>query len=35
VVPANYKHASLTLRRACSDSFLRELDGTWHRYSPG
>jgi hypothetical protein len=35
VVPANYKHASLTLRRACSDPFLIELHGTWHRYSPG
>jgi hypothetical protein len=34
VVPANYKHASLTLRRACSDSFLMELHGTSHRYSP-
>jgi hypothetical protein len=34
LMPANYKHASLTLRRACSDSFLMELHGTWHRHSP-
>src|SRR5882724_1093449 len=33
-VPANYKHASLTFRRACSDPFLMEPHGTWHRYSP-
>src|SRR5262249_52491052 len=34
VVPANYKHAGLTIRRACSDPFLEELHGTWHRPSP-
>src|SRR5215472_3535061 len=34
VVLANYKHASLTLQRACSDPFLIELHGTWHRHSP-
>jgi hypothetical protein len=34
LVPASYKHASLTLRRACSDVLLIELSGTWHRHSP-
>jgi hypothetical protein len=34
LVPASYKHASLTFRRACSDVLLIELSGTWHRHSP-
>src|SRR2546428_6583383 len=34
VVPANYTHAGLISRRECSDSFLFELCGMWHRYSP-
>src|SRR5579864_108169 len=34
VVPANYEHAGFRLRRACSDSFLIELRGVWHKYSP-
>src|SRR5262249_35358871 len=34
MVPANDKHAGLTLRRACRDPFLMELHGTWHRHSP-
>jgi hypothetical protein len=34
VVPANYKYAGLTLRRACSDSLLIDLRGMWHKYSP-
>ena len=34
VVPANYKHAGFRLRRACSDSFVIELRGMWHKYSP-
>src|SRR5262249_52759042 len=34
MVPADYKHAGLTLRRARSDPFLMELRGTWHRHSP-
>ena len=36
VVPASYKHAGLTLRRACGDRFLIKLGGgMWHRHSPG
>lgn len=34
VVPANYEHAGFRLRRACSGSFLIELRGMWHKYSP-
>src|SRR5229473_4466381 len=34
VVPANYKHASLTVRRACGVLLLMQLRGTWHRCSP-
>jgi hypothetical protein len=34
VVPANYTHAGLIPRRACSDPFLMELRGMWHKYSP-
>src|SRR5215471_13785709 len=34
VVPANYKHAGFTLRRACSHMCLTELCGMWHKYSP-
>src|SRR5215471_19083506 len=34
VVPANYKHAGFGLRRACSGSFVLELRGLWHKYSP-
>ena len=33
VVPENYKHAGLTLRRACSDRFFIELRGTRHKDS--
>ena len=32
VMPANYKHASFRIGRACSDAFLMELHGKWHRY---
>src|SRR5215472_3640510 len=32
VVPVNYRHAGLTLWRACSDGFLIELGGgMWHK----
>ena len=34
VVPANYEHAGFRLRRAGSDSFVIELRGMWHKYSP-
>ena len=34
VVPANYEHAGFRLRRACSSSFVIELRGMWHKYSP-
>jgi hypothetical protein len=34
VVPANYKHTGFRLRRACSESFVIELRGMWHKYSP-
>src|SRR5262249_56044029 len=35
VVLANHKHAGFRLRRACRDSFVIELRGMWHKYSPG
>ena len=34
VMPANYTHAGLILRRGCSDSFVLELRGMWHKYCP-